>query len=247
MNHEYDRMQAGEISRAGFKDYKYTTAPGRENMLIDPRPRFLFESVIGSGTKAKEQWQVLLPHFKDAIDLKVSGHLLRTGSIAGKFAAFIGLSQAQVDRIKLKGIMHDLGKTQKFIVNGTRIYPFAHIINSENPLSMGERELMDAHSDVGAELLDSAGMPEDIVYTVRHHHDHRITDTDTAIVSIADIYDATLGKNCHRPYRPGEQSWRWKIFCEETEKKFSHLPLYRQFRHWEALATSTLYPRGDHH
>lgn len=238
MNHEYDRMQAGEINRVRFKDYYYAKTPGRESLLIDPRPRFLFESVIGSDTKAKEQWQVLLPHFKDAIKLRISGHLLRTGSIAGEFASFLGMSRSRVDLIKFKGMMHDLGKTQKIIVKGVEVYPFAHIINSENPLSMGEHELMETHADVGAELLDCAGMPEDIVYTVRHHHDNNIIDPDTAIVSLADIYDATLGRNCHRPYRKGEIMSRRRVFCEEAERKFGHLPLYSQFRHWEALSTS---------
>lgn len=238
MNHEYGRVLTSEISHAHIKDYKYTNAPGRESLLIYPRPRFIFESVIGSGAKAKDQWHELLPHFKDAINLKVSGHLLRTGSIAGEFASFLGLSEAHVDRIKLKGILHDLGKAQKIKVNGTEVYTFAHILNSSETLAPQERDLMDMHSEIGAEMLESAGMPDDIAHTVRHHHNTREQDRDTKIISIVDIYDATLGKNCFRPYRHGELMQRRRIFCEEGDRLFGDMPIYRQFRHWEALRTA---------
>lgn len=215
----------------------------QEGVLLKPRPRILWESVLGTGSKSTEMWEQVLPHLKDAVYLKISGHLLRTGEVAGEFAQYLGLGREQVDRIKLKGLLHDIGKTQKFKINDRELYVFSRIINSSHTLAMQERELMDMHSAVGAEMLRTIGMPDDFVHTVANHHYDSIIDRDTNIISIADVYDATLGKNCHRPYRKGELMERRRVFCEEGDRRFGHLTLYCKFRQWEALKTSAFYPR----
>ena len=226
-----DHSAARFARRASFTD--------REHPLRIPSPHILAENVLGTGSRARALWhEVLLPHLKDAIALKLSGHLLRTGAMAGAFGEYLGLSVKEADRLRFKGLVHDLGKTEKTIVEGKEVFTFEKMLKCPSKLSPSQREIMDRHPEIGAEML--ADLPLDIVYAVMHHHDDDIDDStkegrDTLITAFTDVYDATLGKNCFRPYRPGTAIDMRRVFCEEADRKFSTYPIYRQFRQWEAL------------
>ena len=82
----------------------------------------------------------------EALDLRDSGtaaHSQRVGQIAQTVAKELGLSDARVERVRLAGILHDIGKVG---------VPDS-ILCKAGPLDEGEWEEMRKHPEIGARIL----------------------------------------------------------------------------------------------
>lgn len=142
---------------------------------------------------------VMLAEVLDMRDGGTSNHSRAVGRMCEEMAIRLGLDDSQVERIRVAGILHDIGKVG--IPDALLLKPAA--------LTEDEWELMKTHPEVGARILASMNL-RDIRAYVMHHHE-RIDGTGypqrlsgdeiplgARIVSVADSFEAMIAE---RPYR----------------------------------------------
>lgn len=160
------------------------------------------EQVRGGGQSADRTFQILsqLAVALEAQDAYTDGHSRRVAAHAVMVARRMGLSSAEVSRVRAAAAVHDVGKV--------RVPP--DVLDKPGRLTKAEFELVKRHADVGAEIVGCLGDPE-LTAVVRHHHEHfdgtgypsglaseRIP-LGARIIAVADTFDALTSV---RPYRP---------------------------------------------
>jgi diguanylate cyclase (GGDEF)-like protein/putative nucleotidyltransferase with HDIG domain len=140
----------------------------------------------------------------EAVDLRDSGsagHSETVGRYSEMIAAELGLDEERVERVKLAGILHDIGKVGVPDV----------VLQKAGPLDDGEWEEMHKHCELGSRVLSGAGL-EDIASWVLSHHERPdgtgypagLTRSEippeARILAVADAYEAMVAD---RVYRPG--------------------------------------------
>lgn len=141
----------------------------------------------------------------EARDPHTERHLERVSRVARRIAERMGLDDLRVDQIHFGALLHDVGK----------VGVPAEVLLKPGPLDESEEEAMERHIDHGAEILERAGLPEDIVELVRYHEERWDGLTDgrfpgrfglrgeriplgARIIAVADAFDAMTSQ---RPYR----------------------------------------------
>jgi len=155
-----------------------------------------------------EQAGVLLTSLQmmaQAVDLKdpyTSNHSQRVSAYAVRIARAMGLAEDEVERIRIGGLMHDIGKIG---ISG-------RIIRKPGKLTPEETALMNRHSSVSADIIEHLEILGESATMVRHHHEHcdgsgypdRLRDEEiplgSRIILVADAFDALT---TDRPYRKG--------------------------------------------
>jgi PAS domain S-box-containing protein/putative nucleotidyltransferase with HDIG domain len=135
-------------------------------------------------------------------DPYTAGHQLRVADIARSIAKEMGLSQDQIDGIRLAGSIHDIGKLS---------IP-AEILAKPTKLTDIEFSLIKEHSRIGYEMLKDMESPWPLAEIVYQHHE-RMNGSgyprklkgdeiliEARIMAVADVVEAMAS---HRPYRPG--------------------------------------------
>jgi putative two-component system response regulator len=139
----------------------------------------------------------------EAKDGYTQGHVERVSDLAVGIGRQIGVTESEIEALKLGGALHDIGKVA--VPN--------LILNKPGPLSPEEWEIMKKHTDIGFKiclpLKDNLGMALSVV---RHHHE-KLDGTGypdgltgdqipvvARIMAVVDIYDALI---TDRPYRKG--------------------------------------------
>jgi putative two-component system response regulator len=163
--------------------------------------------------KVEEQAQKIRTAFLNAItslayaleakDKYTSGHSQRVAGISVAIAAELGLSKPEIEKIRLAGLIHDIGKI------GVR----EAVLNKPGKVSAEEYQHILSHSDIGEHILTPIVEDEAILKAVRHHHE-RYDGTGypdglsgeeiplaARILAVADTYDAIISG---RPYRAPE-------------------------------------------
>jgi len=144
---------------------------------------------------------MLLAETLDLRDPRTALHARTVGQLARRTAHALGLGNEAVDRIHAAGVLHDLGKLG--IADA--------ILQKPGPLDDSEWREMRRHPEVGARILEHAGL-HDIAGWVRAHHERidgrgypaGLTDSEipleARILAVADSYEAMVAD---RPYRQG--------------------------------------------
>lgn len=134
-------------------------------------------------------------------DPYTAGHQRRVANLARAIATEMGLSQDQIDAIRLAGVIHDLGKISVPV----------EILTYPGKLGDVEMALIKRHPDVGYETLKMIDFPWPIAQIVRQHHEKMngsgyplgLTGEqimpEARILCVADVIEAMVS---HRPYRP---------------------------------------------
>ncbi|MFQ5976478.1 MAG: HD domain-containing phosphohydrolase, partial [Candidatus Hydrothermarchaeales archaeon] len=134
------------------------------------------------------------------------GHSERVTELAITVGKEMGLTQKDVDDLRLAGLLHDIGKI------GTA----EHIIDKPGRLTDEEFAIIKEHPLKGAEILKLIKQFADIIPGVAHHHEKvdgtgypcKLKNGDIhllgKILALADTYDAMVSD---RPYRkaPGRE------------------------------------------
>ncbi len=127
-------------------------------------------------------------------------HSVNVSVITMAQARHIGWNEAEIGRVGLAAIMHDIGK----------VYVPRRIIRKTEKLSPSEWQVIRRHPVDGARLLKEEGVEEDIWRVAYEHHmryDHSGYPTSensrevlegSQIVRIADTYDALTTKRAYR-------------------------------------------------
>lgn len=135
-------------------------------------------------------------------DHETRGHSERVSVLAASIAQEMGLSPQEVERIKIAGLFHDIGKIG---------VPDA-ILLKDGPLSQNEYEEIKRHPAEGEKILSTCSSFDDILPIIRHHHERvdgrgypdGLTGDKIClgakITAVADAFDAMVS---NRTYRKG--------------------------------------------
>ncbi len=133
-------------------------------------------------------------------DPYTAGHQRRVSDLARTIAQEMGLPAAQVEAVRMAGIIHDLGK----------IYIPAEILNRAGVLDEIEWSMIQRHPKVAWDVLKNIDFPWPIAEIVYQHHE-RLNGKgypnklrgdaiclEARILAVADVVEAM---SSHRPYR----------------------------------------------
>jgi putative nucleotidyltransferase with HDIG domain len=136
----------------------------------------------------------------DAKDKYTCGHSQRVALLTAQLAEQYGLDPDQVDRFRIAGLVHDIGK----------IGVPEHVLTKLGGLTNGEFDEMQKHPEIGAKILKDIPQMEDILGGVLHHHEkfsgggypQGISGEDIPLVArmiaLADTFDAMSSSRTYR-------------------------------------------------
>jgi diguanylate cyclase (GGDEF)-like protein len=142
---------------------------------------------------------IMLSETLDLRDISTSAHSQTVARYAAMIAGELGLDPERRERIRLAGMVHDLGK----------IGVPDHVLLKPGTLTPGEWQQMQRHPEIGAQILDSASLP-DLACWVGAHHERPdgtgyparlrgdAVSLEARVLSVADAYEAMTSD---RPYR----------------------------------------------
>lgn len=151
---------------------------------------------LGAGT---------LTAFARAIDANspwTAGHSERVTETALLIGRRLQLTPHELGVLRRGGLLHDIGK----------IGVPPHILDKAGPLTAAERQVIERHPVLGAEILEPIGPFNDVIPIVRSHHEKmdgtgypdRLSGDSipylARVLAVADVFDALVS---HRPYRSG--------------------------------------------
>lgn len=135
----------------------------------------------------------------DQRDSSTARHSQTVGALCELMARELGLPPDQVDRVRLAGVLHDIGK----------IGVPDSILRKPGPLADEEREEMRRHPEIGARILSSGEM-DDIRQWVLAHHERpdgkgypkglqgQEIPLEASILAVADAYEAMTSNRVYR-------------------------------------------------
>lgn len=136
----------------------------------------------------------------EARDWHTGQHGERLSNNAELFGHYLGLDEVAIRRLKMLGIVHDIGKLG---------IP-DHILLKPGPLDASEMQVMQMHPEIGAELCKGIRSLKPLAALVRHHHENwdgsgypdglkgEQIPYLVRVFQLLDIFDALAGV---RPYR----------------------------------------------
>ncbi|CCH49257.1 response regulator [Pseudodesulfovibrio piezophilus] len=155
----------------------------------------------------------------EARDSLTRGHSERVACIAMELGKEMGFSSSQVERLKLTGQLHDLGKI------GVR----DNVLLKKDSLDDGEFEHIKGHSSVVTNILRPIKSLHDILEVTQSHHERwdgngypeglkgEEIPLKARIIAVADVFEAVTSE---RPYRDSMPSRvAYDIILEERGKQ----------------------------
>jgi putative nucleotidyltransferase with HDIG domain len=144
----------------------------------------------------------------DAKDHYTQGHSQKVAAYAALIGETMGMSDAEVEEIRLGAVLHDIGKVG---------IP-ENILNKNGPLNPEEWETMKAHVNFGAKILDPLTPLARIREMVLHHHEffdgsgypHALAGESiplgSRIIAIADAYDTITSDRTYKKARSASEA-----------------------------------------
>ncbi len=155
----------------------------------------------------------------DAKDQYTQGHSQKVSAYAVMLAQALNLEQAEVEEIRLAGLLHDIGKVG--IPEG--------ILNKSGPLDATEWETMKTHTELGAKILEPLETMSRIRLMVRHHHEYydgsgyperlqgEAIPYGSRVIAIADSYDTITSERSYKKGRSPEEAFTELERCAATQ------------------------------
>ena len=139
----------------------------------------------------------------DIRDPRTARHSSTVGRYAEAMARQLGLDGKRVERVRLAGVLHDIGK----------IGVADSILHKPGPLDHDEWVEIRRHPEIGARLLNAPGLEDLRAWVLAHHeridgrgYPHRLSGDDipleARIIAVADAFEAMLSD---RPYSTGTE------------------------------------------
>ncbi len=161
----------------------------------------------------KESWEKLHEALEGTIqamavtieirDPYTAGHQRRVSKLSCAIAQDLGMSEFEVEGLRVAGDIHDIGK----------IYVPAEILSKPGQITAIEYGIIKTHPQVGFDILKTIKFPWPVAQIVLQHHErldgsgyplglvsHQILK-EARILTVADIVEAM---SSHRPYRPAQ-------------------------------------------
>ncbi|MCM1330089.1 MAG: HD domain-containing protein [Ruminococcus sp.] len=136
----------------------------------------------------------------DAKDKYTNGHSIRVARYSRELARRMGMSPEEQEHIYYVALLHDIGK----------IGIPDHILNKPGKLNPEEREVIQTHPKIGAEILKNFTALKGIAEGAKYHHERYegggycegIAGEEiplvARIIGVADTYDAMSSERCYR-------------------------------------------------
>lgn len=134
------------------------------------------------------------------IDDSTFAHSVNVSIISRIIGKWLSYSDEELDDLALAGIMHDLGKS---------LIP-KEIIQKPGRLTPGEYSIIKKHPEFGYKLIKDEDISEEVKLATLEHHERcdgkgypfgktrEQINRFSAIVGIADVYDAMTADRCYR-------------------------------------------------
>lgn len=134
-------------------------------------------------------------------DPYTAGHQRRVSQLAMALARRLGFSEAEIEQIRIAGLIHDVGKLS---------VP-AEILSKPSTLCLEEFDLIKRHVEAGYRITVAADMEPEIARMVLEHHErgdgtgyprglhNEELLPGSRVLIVADVVEAMVS---HRPYRP---------------------------------------------
>jgi len=136
----------------------------------------------------------------DAKDRYTCGHSERVAMLAARLARAMGMGDAQAERVRICGLVHDVGK----------IGVPEHVLGKPGRLTDEEFEVIKLHPEIGHRILRDIPLFEDVLPGVLHHHERwdgrgypgGLAGEDIPlygrILALADSFDAMSSTRTYR-------------------------------------------------
>ncbi|MBD3315336.1 MAG: response regulator [Chitinivibrionales bacterium] len=156
----------------------------------------------------------------EAKDKYTHGHSENVMKYTIVLAQHLGLSNAEIERIKYAGLLHDIGK----------IGVGEAILNKPGKLTPMEFDEIKKHPELGARIISDVPFLKSLAPMVRHHHEfydgngypEGIRGEDipygARILSVADAYEAMTSNRPYRKSMPSEIAM--EIVIKEKGRQF---------------------------
>lgn len=147
-----------------------------------------------------DQTLIALMSFLDARDREIEGHSLRVARLATSLGVEMQLNDKELKSLERGALLHDIGK----------IGISDDILKKTGPLHKEEREIIEQHPSMGAQILQSVPFLADAIPVIACHQErwngsgypYHLSGTTipllARIFAVADVYDALTSD---RPYR----------------------------------------------
>ena len=149
----------------------------------------------------------LLDYLKQ-FSIETYEHSIRVGELCASFGKFLGLDEEDIKKVKISGLLHDVGKTK---------IP-SNLLHKNEKFTEKEYEFIKKHTEYGVDILKEAGInDEDILCSVLYHHE-RIDGLGypsgkkeneipflSKILIICDSYDAMNSVRSYRDRLPQDK------------------------------------------
>lgn len=200
------RNQVHTASDLMFEEISPSTPPPEPS----PPPKLEAPLIPPSVSADAEEKEELVPEVVEMVKALASAlyskseynktHHLETARLSELLAKVMGLNQHQIEQIRVAGLLHDVG---------TLSIP-SDLLNKPGPFDAQERELLNQHPVLGAQLLRPIRALRDICEILENHHERwdgtgyprglkgEQIPLAARIVSIVDSYHAMISD---RPYR----------------------------------------------
>lgn len=140
----------------------------------------------------------------DAKDRYTRGHSERVAMLSCQIALAAGLSPEQAERVRIAGLVHDVGK----------IGVPEHVLSKQGRLTEGEFAAIKLHPEIGHRILKDITPLSDVLPGVLHHHERwdgqgyphglsaKAIPLYARIIAIADTFDAMSSTRSYRSAMP---------------------------------------------
>jgi diguanylate cyclase (GGDEF)-like protein len=159
-------------------------------------------TVAGDVDAPSQQQKALAAALARAVDAKDAGtrnHSETVAELCVAIGARVGIASARLERLRLAGLLHDVGKIG---------VPDA-ILGKRGSLAPDERSAIELHTTVGHSILTQAELHEEAVWVLHHHERYdgagypaglagEDIPKESRIIAVADAFEAMTGA---RPYR----------------------------------------------
>ncbi|MGC2374584.1 MAG: diguanylate cyclase [Solirubrobacteraceae bacterium] len=182
----------------------YAAKEGGRNRTVRHNPALRDELHPASGARdiEGERFVVAVLDLAEAVDLRFSGsarHSETVGRYAETMARELGLPERRVSRVRLAGILHDIGKAG--VPNS--------ILHKPGPLTREEYETIKGHPALGAQIVEHDSLSDVREWIACHHerpdglgYPHGLFGgaiaLEARIVAVADAYEAMTSDRSYR-------------------------------------------------
>jgi diguanylate cyclase (GGDEF)-like protein/putative nucleotidyltransferase with HDIG domain len=198
-----DGETAAALLRATGEAVQAAKLNGRDRTMLHSPAMRGAPQLDGEGQDiAAEHLLAVMLDLAEAVDLRFSGtarHSETVGRYAEMMARELGLSEARTARVRLAGLLHDIGKVG---------VPDS-ILQKPARLTETELEVIKRHPELGAQMLDHPSLTDVRDWVGGHHErpdghgyprglDDQSIPLEARIIAVADAYEAMTSDRAYR-------------------------------------------------